>query len=144
MGAAAELQRGRPRLHDPHRRAVLVAEERDGAHLLGLVARGLGRLDPHVGQHGVVGQREDLVELLAGGLAVVREVEAQVVGRDQRALLAHVVAQHRAQRGVQQVGRGVVAPDGLPALAVDGGQRVLPRLHLAVTRALCAISPGTA
>ena len=46
---------------------------------------------------------EDLVELGAGRLAVVREVEAQVVGRDQRALLAHVVTQHRPQRHVQQV-----------------------------------------
>ena len=78
--------------------AVLVAEEGDGAHRSASSARRLGRLDLDVGQHGVVGQREDLVELLAGRLAVVGEVEAQVVGRDQRALLAHVVAEHRPQR----------------------------------------------
>ena len=47
--------------------AVLVAEERDGAHVLGLLARRLGRLDADVGQDGFVGQREDLVELLAVG-----------------------------------------------------------------------------
>ena len=38
-----------------------------------------------------------------------------------------MVAEHLAQRGMQQVGRGVVAPDRLAALAVDGGQRVLAR-----------------
>ncbi len=80
-------------------RAVLVAEESDGAHLLGLLARRLGRLDRDVGQHGLVRPGEDLVELLGGRLCVVREVEAQVVGRHQRALLAHVVAEHRPQRG---------------------------------------------
>ena len=41
----------------------------------------------------------------------VGEVEAQPVGRDQRALLRDVVAQHLAQRLVQQVGRGMVAAD---------------------------------
>ena len=35
---AAELERARPRLYDTDRRPVLVAEEGDGAHLLGLVA----------------------------------------------------------------------------------------------------------
>ena len=35
----------------------------------------------------------------------VREVEAQPVGRDQRALLLHVRAEHLAQRRVQQVRR---------------------------------------
>ena len=53
VGAAAELERARPRLHDAHRRAVLVAEEGDGAHRLGLVARGLDRLDAHSVEHGV-------------------------------------------------------------------------------------------
>ena len=65
MRAAAELERGRPRPHDAHRLAVLVAEESDGAHLLGLEARRLGRLDADVGEHGVVGRFEHLVELLA-------------------------------------------------------------------------------
>ena len=62
---------------------------------------------------------------------VMREVEAQIVGPDERPLLAHVVAQHGPQGRVEQVRRGVVAPDGLAALAVDGGQRVLSRPHLA-------------
>ena len=72
---------------------------------------------------------------------MVREVEAQVVGRDQRALLAHVVTQHRPQRRVQQVRRGVIAPDGLPAVLVDRRQGVLPRLHLAAQPRLVGHQP---
>ena len=44
VGAAAELERRRSGPHDADRRAVLVAEEGDGTHVLGLVARGLGGL----------------------------------------------------------------------------------------------------
>ena len=46
---------------------------------------------------------------------VVAEVEAQPVGRDERALLLHVVAEHLAQRPVQDVGAGVVAADRVAA-----------------------------
>ena len=52
---------------------------------------------------------------------VVAEVEAQAIGGDQRALLLHVVAEHLAQGPVQEVGGGVVAADGVAAVAVDGG-----------------------
>jgi hypothetical protein len=41
----------------------------------------------------------------------MREVEAQPVGRDQRALLRDVIAEHLAQRLVQQMGRGMVGAD---------------------------------
>ena len=39
----------------------------------------------------------------------VREIEAQMIGRDERAGLLHVRAENVAQRGVHQVRRGVVA-----------------------------------
>ena len=50
----------------------------------------------------------------------VREVEAQPVGRDQRALLRDVVAEHLAQRLVQQMRRGMVCAD-------RGAPRVIDR-----------------
>ena len=59
------------------------------------------------------------------------EVETQVLGRHERTLLADVIAEHGPQRRVQQVGRRVVAPDRLAAIAVDSGERVLSRPHLA-------------
>ena len=49
------------------------------------------------------------------------EVEAQPVRGDERTLLFHVAAQHLAQRGMEQVGRGVVEHDMLAPVAVDGG-----------------------
>ena len=51
------------------------------------------------------------------------EVEAQPIGADERAGLLDVLAEHRAQRVVQQVGAGVVAADGVAALDVDRGGR---------------------
>ena len=49
----------------------------------------------------------------------VREVEAQAVGRDHRARLLHVLAEHLLQRLVEQVGRRVVGADGVAPLVVD-------------------------
>ncbi len=51
----------------------------------------------------------------------VREVEAQMIGSDQRAGLLHVLAQHFAQPGMQQVRGGVVAHGGLANFVVDHG-----------------------
>ena len=49
----------------------------------------------------------------------VREVEAQPVGRHQRALLRHVGAEHLAQRLVQEVGGGVVGARGRAPRVID-------------------------
>ena len=56
---------------------------------------------------------------------VVAEVEAEPVGRDQRARLLHVRAEHLAQRPVQDVRGGVVAADPVAAHAVDRGGDVV-------------------
>ena len=62
------------------------------------------------------------------------EVEAQLVGPHVRARLAHVGAEPLAQRGVQQVGGGVVAHRGEPVLALDHRARRLARADLALQR----------
>ncbi len=48
---------------------------------------------------------------LLGGLhrSVMREVESQTIGLHERALLVHVLAEHLAQRGVQEMRGGVIA-----------------------------------
>ena len=61
-----------------------------------------------VGLHLLVDQLLDLLDLAVLHRAAVREVEAQVIGRHQRAGLRHVRAEHPAQRRVQQVRAGVV------------------------------------
>ena len=50
----------------------------------------------------------------------MREVEAQPLGRDERTLLHRLRPQDLAQRGVQQVGPGVVAHDRRARAGVDG------------------------
>ena len=113
----------RPGLQDPHDLAVLVAEEGDGAHGLGLGLGGLVDPDPLVGEHLAVGQGLDPFDLLRLHRRVVAEVEPQMVRIHERAGLLHVVAQHLAQRPVEDVGAGVVAADGLAAGGVDDRER---------------------
>ena len=118
MGAAAQLDR-RPGLEHADDVAVLVAEERDRAQRLGLGLGGLEDPRPLVAERLGVDQPLDLGDLLGGDRLVVREVEAQPVGADVRAGLLDVLAEHPAQRPVQQVRAGVVAADGAATLDVD-------------------------
>ena len=55
----------------------------------------------------------------------VREIEAQMIGRDERAGLLHVRAENIAQRGVHQVRRSVIAHVARAALGIgDRGDAV--------------------
>ena len=89
-------------------------------------------LDRQVAQHALVGQVLDLPALVGRHGRQVREVEAQPIGRDQRALLRDVRAQHLAQRPVQEVGGRVVAADGVAALDVDREVDAIADLELAL------------
>ena len=95
---------------DAHLVAVFLAEQRAGARGARVVdapsaAWSTGEFCSTI----VVGDVLDLLELLGGHRLGMREVEAQPVGRDQRALLRDVVAEHLAQRLVQQMRRRMVA-----------------------------------
>ncbi len=96
------------------RLAVLLAEEGDRARRLGLGPRGSRRrCDRRVGEDRRRDQVLDRRELVRRDGGEVAEVEPQPVGRDERALLAHVLAEGRPQRPVEKVGRRVVAADRL-------------------------------
>ncbi len=75
----------------------------------------------------VVGDVLDLLDLLGRHRLGMREVEPQPVGRHQRALLRDVIAEHLAQRLVQQMRRRMVLADGAAAGVIDierqGGRR---------------------
>ena len=58
-------------------------------------------------------------QLVLRDAARVREVEAQSIGCDERARLLDVRAQNLPERGVEQVRRGVIAPDRIAARGVD-------------------------
>ena len=76
---------------------------------LRLVDRHHARLRRRVLQDLGVDDRLDAADLVVGHRRVVREVEARLVGIDERALLLHVRAEHLAQRLVHQVRGRVVA-----------------------------------
>ena len=77
------------------------------------------RLGWQIGTDLRIHQALDLDELLGCDRLEVREIEAQPVRRDERALLQHVGAEHLAQRRMQEVGRGVVERGRLAAHTID-------------------------
>ena len=120
MRAAAQLDRPAKRVAGPlahgdhaHLVAVFFAEQRARAGGPRVVERHQPRGDGRILQHDVVGDVFHALELGRGHRLGVREVEAQPVGRDQRALLRDVIAEHLAQRLVQQMRGGMVLPDAL-------------------------------
>ena len=66
-----------------------------------------------------VGDVLDARELLVADRLWMAEVEAQAIGRDERALLRHVIAEHLAQGLVQKMRRGMVGADGGAARVID-------------------------
>src|SRR5690606_34075003 len=139
VGAAAQLGGELAELEHPYRIAVLLAEQRHGAAVDGLVVTHMLDMGGRIGADLLVHQPLDLGQLLGPDRLEMREVEAQPVGRDQRALLGDVGAQHRAQHGMQQMSGRMVQHGGLPGSGVD------PRRHrLALSQPALAQSPEVA
>ena len=121
MGAAAQLERVVLDADRPDRLAVLLIEEGVRA------ARDrLGHAHERDGDGPVVADdAADLVLdralLVVGERPVEREVEPQVVRRDERARLAGPLPDHVPQRPMQQVRARVVAHRVRPPLGVDDG-----------------------
>ena len=109
MRPAAQLEAVVLDANGPDRLAVLLVEE-------GVRAPSIASRHAHE-RHGdgpvVADDAVDLVldgpQLVVGQAAVEREVEAQVVGRHERAGLACPLPDHVAQRPMEQVRAGVVA-----------------------------------
>ena len=74
----------------------------------------------------------DVAQLVGAEALGMGEVEAQLVGADVGAGLAHVGAQPRAQRRVQEVGRGVVGLGRVARPRVDARDHPLAGLELAL------------
>ena len=131
MRTAAQLDRVPARFEHADDVAVLVSEERDGSELLRVGLRRLVVVHRVVRKDLVVGEVLDLADLLVGERLIVAEIEAQAIRCYERALLLHVVAEDLAQRPVQDVRAGVIAPDRVAAGDVDGRHRLLAGRDLA-------------
>ena len=142
MRAAAQLEAVVLDPDGPDGLAVLLVEERVGAAL-----DGVGHRHERDGHRAVVA--DDAADLvLDGALLVVgqrpieRVVEAQVVGRDERAGLPGALADHVAQRAVEQVRAGVVAHRVGAPLGIDDGLDGLADPQPAVERAAMDDEPA--
>ncbi len=94
-----------------HLVTILFAEQRHGVILVdGYIDRHiLDDFNLSVAQHFLVDEIFNVLQFLVFDRSEMREIEAQMIGRHQRAGLLDVLAQHFAQARVQQVGGGVVA-----------------------------------
>ena len=122
MGAAAQFHRPAKRVlavlaglpahrHHADLVAVFLAEQRARAGFAGVVDAHQPRRDLVILQHHVVGDILDAGEFFRRDRLRMHEVEAQAIGRDQRAALGDVVAEHLAQRLMQQMRRRVMRAD---------------------------------
>ncbi len=127
--AVAEIQ-------DAYLVFVLLAEQGNGARGHGIVVLHMLDVGRRILANLFVDEVLDLLQLLHRYRLVMRKVEPQPVGCDQRTFLLHVFAEDLAQCCVHQVRSRMVEHDGRAALAVDpGGDLVafgqFAALHLA-------------
>src|SRR5262249_5067068 len=95
---------------DAHRIGVLFAENSaDAGDLLGFGQRHRHGRHRHVEVDSFIHQTFDFGNLVVRQRLVVREIEASLVGVDERSFLVNGAAKHFAQRPIEQVGGGVVA-----------------------------------
>ncbi len=102
--------------------AVVLAEERHGAFVDGLLAGLVFDVQRKVVQDGIVDHRLDPIQLSPCHSIRMVEVETEPIGRHQRACLASVPAENGLQGGVEQVGGGVVAHDVHAPAFIDSRQ----------------------
>ena len=108
MRPAAELDRVAGDLDDAHDVPVLLAEEHHRPEPAGFLDRRLEDVHRQTLEDLLVDATLDLVALVGAQRLSVREVEAELVRADGRAGLQHVLAEHVAQRLVEQMRSGVV------------------------------------
>ena len=130
MRAAAELDRigalvrrvvlDLPHADDAHLVAVFLAEEGARSGFARVVEAHQPRRHLGVLQHDAIGDVLDRGQFVGRDRLRMGEVEAQPLGRDERALLRDMVAEHEPQRLVQDVGCGMVGARRGPRGVIDG------------------------
>ncbi len=125
VSTATQLRGKVADLHHAHAVPVLLAEEGHGARSERLLERHFLMGDRDVGLNLLVDQVRDLLDLAHLDAAAVREVEAQVIGRHQRAGLRHVGSEDAAEGRVQEVRPGVMLAQTQPARRLDADRHLL-------------------
>ena len=112
MRTAAEFCGEGAHTDDADNLAVLLAEQRHGAQLFGFLYRKLQFLDRQTDQDAGIDQSLNCLELFCCQRCEMREVEAHPLPVHVGARLLDVLAQHGAERRLQEVARRVVPHDG--------------------------------
>ena len=99
--------------------AIFFAEQGAGAGLDRLIDVHQARGDGGVFQDHAIGDLLDLRQFLVRDGFGMGEIEAQTIGRDQRAFLRDMVAENLAQSLVKQMRGGMIGADGGAALVID-------------------------
>ena len=121
MRSAAQFGGEISDLDHAHFVAILLAEQ---CHSFVFVDGDVNRnvlddFDLLIAQHFLIDQVFDVLEFLVSHAGEVRKIKTQMIGRNQRSRLLHMLAQHFAQPGLQQVCGGVIAHGGLANFGVD-------------------------
>src|SRR5205807_7801378 len=83
----------------------------------------------------------DVLQLFVFNGSEMRKIKAQMIRRHQKPRLLHMLAQHLAQPGMEQVRCSVIALGGLPRLFVDDRIDVVSRNEDALSEAtMCTYS----
>src|SRR5262245_63237562 len=105
--------------HHPYLLSIFIPEKGQGplGHCI-LNAHDFGRhrlVFPHL----VIHNRLDLLDISRRQGSEMSKVESQAIGSDERPVLFHVRAQHLAQRGMDQMGGGMISLSVPPRRAID-------------------------
>ena len=124
MDTTTELTAGTEADHT-HLVTVLLTEEGDGTEFLGLLEGHVTVLvERDILTDHLIDHTLHLTDLFITHLLEVREVETQRVGRHERALLFHMIAEHLFQGIVEQVGSGVVGGRGVALVGIHTGHKL--------------------
>ena len=99
--------------------AILLAKEGARARCDRILNIHDTRRDGRIGEHGAIGDIFDAAQLLGRNGLGMREVEAQTIRRDERALLRDMIAEHLPQRLMQQMGGGMIGAQRAAARMID-------------------------
>ena len=119
VGTAAELDRIGADPEHAHLVAVFFAEQGDGAGLFGGLHAHELDAGFDIAAYLLVDEGFDLADFAGLERLVVREIEAQLVGVDERAFLLHVFAEHPPERGMHEMRGRMIEHDRAPPRRID-------------------------
>ncbi len=136
MGASAKLGGEVADFDDADAVAIFFAKEGHGVEFVDGDINGdvFKNFDARIFEDLLVDEVFDVLQFFVGDLLKVGEVEAQVLRINKRAGLLDVGAESLAQRGVEEVGAGVIADGGGAEVGINDGVDAVAKARWAASR----------